>query len=63
MGSKPKAPTPPTPPNQPTTASAIGKNPIGVNRRFDLPAVFTSPQGLDRSRSGRRSLIGGGTNA
>lgn len=61
MGSKPKVPKPPPPPNQPTTGQAIGRNPIGVNRRFDLPAVFTSPQGLEKSRPGRRSLIGGDT--
>lgn len=61
MAKKPKAPTPPPPPNQPTTGQAVGRNPLGVNRRFNLPAVFTSPQGLDSSRAGRRSLIGGDT--
>lgn len=59
MGKRPKVPTPPPPPNPPTTATAIGSTPFGVNRRFNLPAVFTSPQGLERSRPGRRSLIGG----
>lgn len=54
---KPKAPPPP--PNQPTTATAIGKTPFGVSRNFTLPGVFTSPQGLAASTTGRRSLIGG----
>lgn len=56
-----KPPKVPPPPNAPTTADAIGTSPLGVNRRFTLPGVFTSPQGLAAQTSGRRSLIGGST--
>lgn len=62
MSSKPKVPKPPPPPNQPTTGEAMSRAPAGVQRRFNLPGVFTTPQGLDRNRQGgRRSLIGGDT--